>query len=585
MRMSVAVAGACAAAVMGLGLFAAGVPFVPSAPITPHQALAEEAAGAEASLRAEFEASGCNALYFWCADFDHNGSYEAFAIDGTLEDPLPGNDGSDGGVVGGTLWFTAGSGTTRMLGEIANAHPTLSPSGLQSGTDHDFLSICIYGHGSGATSKSYTVYNGEPILVDLSSDLSWLSQDSHGQGVQDAGKPATYEMPDCSKATSLEEFASWLDIADREVEYSYRATSFEDFDWVVSDNLANETPVGSLVKDYDGDGENELLVAVWRDGAIDLDMYELVDGMVTRVARMSDGVTVSDHPAITGDCVFNVLSNDTGAIYLQWWQDANPRASGFGWNVKRIGYTNGVFAELGTAHAGGSGGIEFDDLRTSMDGIGLDTSYVPSGLDDAFIHSDLAECDSSLTLVTKAVGSVDGAQGVYDAVRNASAENPASGQLGTFKIGPQVASPEKWAWTPPSSGANAAPTYADVAREPMTSSVSTKNGTIQYSYYWDANVDIAASDGGSRTLHSFYITNLSYAPSSAASGEYVEGFILTSGNHCIHWSGQATGGSLAIDQLWYTEDGASYPVTTTSYDIDGFHWFGHDTATGDFRIS
>lgn len=116
-------------------------------------------------------------------------------------------------------------------------------------------------------------------------------------------------------------------------------------------------------------------------------------------------------------------------------------------------------------------------------------------------------------------------------------------------------------------------------------SVDTVDGTFSYSCYWDGKVSVATIDGGWRTLGHFYLTNLSHAPSSADEGLYAEGFILTTGNHCIHWAGQVTGGSIDISFFWYSEGGVDYRVSATSYDIDGFHWFGFDPVDGNFRIS
>lgn len=580
------IAGACIAAVMGIGLFSVGGSYTlpgHSASLAFADGVSATQADAEASLRAELEAAGCSLLYFWCADYDHDGSYEAFAIDGTLENPFEEGGESDGGIAHGNLWFTAGPGTTKIVDDASLAHPTIQPSGLQSGTDHDFLSIFIYGHGSGGRVTTYTVYNREPIAVDLSSDLSWLSQDGRGQveqGAQDSTEPKSYSMPDCAQASSLEEFASWLDTADRAVEYDYVAAAFTaepNFKWVVDDDLADGTPVGSCIKDFDNDGQTELLVAMWRNKTVALDMYELVDGSVVLAASSPD-TCVPGFPD-KGIGLLDVLCGADGALYLQWWYHTSPVADGHEWAVERLDYDENSFTLTGTACVVGTGGVPLDDLRAVMAAIGLDASVVPDE-GSSFMREPLVEHDSSLTLISRATAWIDddfNASAMNQTRSKLNGDQTVTGRLGTFRIGPTVSSQDE------QSSAASTPTYTDVPAS--AGQVSTKEGVVAYSYYWDSNVPVATSDGGFRTLHSFYITNLSYSPADAAAGQYVEGFILTSGNHCIHWSGQATGGSIAIDNLWYTDQDGSYNVTTTSYDAGGFHWFGHDSATGDFRIS
>ena len=103
-------------------------------------------------------------------------------------------------------------------------------------------------------------------------------------------------------------------------------------------------------------------------------------------------------------------------------------------------------------------------------------------------------------------------------------------------------------------------------------------------------MSVPCVDGGSRTLRNLYFTDRSTALTSANAWEYVQGFIVTYNDHLIYWSGQCVPTSrntysVNINHFWYTDKGVDFPVVCTSYDIDGFHWFGFDPLEGNFRIS
>lgn len=396
-----------------------------------------------------------------------------------------------------------------------------------------------------------------------------------GAGRGTAQQPATYD-------TTLDGLASQLGVGDHSVEYLYSATSFPEFKWVVSDELADGTPVGTLIRDFDGDGQDELLVAVWRNHTVDLDMYEDAGGTAVLTATMV-GDASSTFP-VRGFGLFEVACSDDGAIYLQWWYHTAPVADGHEWVVERLDYRDGDFALAGTASAAGTGGVPLDELRDEMYALGLDASYVPDQdymNDSSAMEASLTQRITSLTLVTRATASLDDnldASALYQNVNAATSDSPATGHLGTFEIGPNVAYYDEGA----QASGGSAPTYS----LPGTAgSVETAEGPMAYSNFCDVNVSIATADGGTRTLRNLYITNMTADPFVLSAGQYVEGFILTSGNHCIHWSATTGGGSLAIERLWYTDASGDYPVTATSYDIDGFHWFGTDSGGGEFRIS
>ena len=115
--------------------------------------------------------------------------------------------------------------------------------------------------------------------------------------------------------------------------------------------------------------------------------------------------------------------------------------------------------------------------------------------------------------------------------------------------------------------------------------IDTEEGDKAYAFQWDTEQYILTVDGGYRTVKHLFLTNLDHAPTGAENGRYITGFIITSGNHCIFWSGVIYGQAIGIDSFWYKQGVRAYPVAATSYDIDGFHWFGFDPIEGDFRIS
>ena len=115
--------------------------------------------------------------------------------------------------------------------------------------------------------------------------------------------------------------------------------------------------------------------------------------------------------------------------------------------------------------------------------------------------------------------------------------------------------------------------------------IDTEEGDKAYAFQWDTEQYFLTVDGGYRTVKHLFLTNLDHAPTGAENGRYITGFIITSGNHCIFWSGVIYGQAIGIDSFWYKQGVRAYPVAVTSYDIDGFHWFGFDPIEGDFRIS
>lgn len=119
-----------------------------------------------------------------------------------------------------------------------------------------------------------------------------------------------------------------------------------------------------------------------------------------------------------------------------------------------------------------------------------------------------------------------------------------------------------------------------------TQRIETEEGSYSYSYQWDTECTFLTVDGGQRTVKHLFLETIGHAPTASDIGRYVQGFLISSGNHRIHWAGYVMAANrIYISAFWYWPGTVKYPVVATSYDIDGFHWFGFDPIEGDFRIS
>lgn len=256
---------------------------------------------------------------------------------------------------------------------------------------------------------------------------------------------------------ALQAKADSLGDADHSVEYLYRARGYDNdpyFEWVVSDDLASGTAIGSRIADFDGDGADELLSVVWRDGKVDLDMYEASGDSAELAATLSNDASI-DFPLTEGCGSFEVDASDEGAIYLQWWFHTTPVSDGHEWAVMRVDYDGSRFSAPnvsignGSSFSGGqsavvqgTGGLDFTDLKADMQAMGLDTSRVPDSDQEAggntFITSSLSSFDSSLSRISCATASCDLDSFDTQVLEDAGSEWSDPEHLGTFEIGPNV---------------------------------------------------------------------------------------------------------------------------------------------------
>lgn len=287
--------------------------------------------------------------------------------------------------------------------------------------------------------------------------------------------PAAVFQGDAEDVTDvLEAQESSLAAKSSSVEYQFRARGYQDagsesFQWVVSEDLAGGAVVGTRIADYDGDGLDELLAVVWRNGFVDLEMYEVEDGEAVRSATLGDDASLEY--TFEGNGALDVAVNADGAIYVQWWHDLAPVLDGHEWAVMRVDYDGEGFdapdvsleppymnfhADArrtgGTVFNGGKSALfqgtgiqDLANLKADMRDMGLDTSYVPDESSDNFTYSSIADADSSLTLVARAVAEVDDssealtiAQTIFTAGTDEWGDPR---HLGTFQVGRDIEPP------------------------------------------------------------------------------------------------------------------------------------------------
>lgn len=136
------------------------------------------------------------------------------------------------------------------------------------------------------------------------------------------------------------------------------------------------------------------------------------------------------------------------------------------------------------------------------------------------------------------------------------------------------------------AGSNEAQAQSGFENAICTQWIETEEGPCSYACQWDTECTFLTVDGGVRTVKHLFLETIDHAPTAADMGRYVQGFLITSGNHRIHWAGNVAAANLiSISAFWYWPGVVKYPVVATSYDIDGFHWFGFDPIEGDFRLS
>ena len=136
------------------------------------------------------------------------------------------------------------------------------------------------------------------------------------------------------------------------------------------------------------------------------------------------------------------------------------------------------------------------------------------------------------------------------------------------------------------AGSNEAQAQPGFENAICTQWIETEEGPRSYACQWDTECTFLTVDGGVRTVKHLFLETIDHAPTAADMGRYVQGFLITNGNHRIHWAGNVTAANLiSISAFWYWPGVVKYPVVATSYDIDGFHWFGFDPIEGDFRLS
>lgn len=204
---------------------------------------------------------------------------------------------------------------------------------------------------------------------------------------------------DISADTELESFAKKQEYLFGENYNGFlrkeRSSTYSPFTYDIS-----EIPVKNvswIIRDFDNDGDNELLIiglnnehsddeagsAVNNYYSLDIKMYEIVDGIVTLSDEMNlfdEGGYIStalacnnDDYTATVDCY--LYGNDTTYIAVETTDLASMFADGRNLNFMSITYSNNCLEIEGSAHYSGSDGIYDLEYMEELDRLGLRVSW------------------------------------------------------------------------------------------------------------------------------------------------------------------------------------------------------------------
>lgn len=247
---------------------------------------------------------------------------------------------------------------------------------------------------------------------------------------------ATQATP--SDTALLENYSAELGIHRYEVDYLWQArgvkyTPF--FKWVVGEGIDEDSPIGTHIADFDGDGADELLVVCWHDASVALEMYEAHYGNAVQKARMDDyGFSF---PVVGIGCL-DVACDDENGIDVQWWGSTALISGGHDWGLDRYAYDGKGFTRIGRANQGGTGIYELDDLKSQLRAAGVPTDSIPDVDDDNVLASMLADRESWFKVITRIAAGTDAMPPTYETLngiaKQGSEEWSEASRLGGFVI-------------------------------------------------------------------------------------------------------------------------------------------------------
>lgn len=312
-----------------------------------------------------------------------------------------------------------------LLG-IEHANDNFSVAGIEYGDDGDVTWWLEWIADSRARTSSVNE------VVPVANDIG-ITTDKEGEAQELVVEPLHKEIQevdddfDLLTAQSVDkqitDYQSGLDVRTYALDYYWQTRKYRDsntayFRWAVGAGIENQAAIGSEMRDFDGDGDDELLVVRWQDSSYKIEMVDVVNGAVAVVPLEADlrsqqeidtpqPMFEKQSPFFGTGCL-DVLVDESNAIVVQWWFHTAPNSDGHEWLLDRFSYTgaDGGFVHEGRASMVGTGldDMELNDLISQVRATGTSTSAL-EGLSYRekwdFNTIMLAEKDSSFRLVTR----------------------------------------------------------------------------------------------------------------------------------------------------------------------------------------
>lgn len=205
------------------------------------------------------------------------------------------------------------------------------------------------------------------------------------------------------------------------VDYLWQATSRNSqsgeapFRLVVGEGMPDGAVVGTFTDDFDGDSQDELLLAMWRDGSLCLEVHEDDGEEIGSCTVIEDAYTAikdEEHIQLGNSFHLDVLVYDH-KIYTQYSTSAIGIGNGIGWTFVEHELDNAVLRPSRKVATGGSDfSLEsIGNIKQQMAGLGIPAyafDYVDEGYDAVqFLLSPYADHIPELNIVTRVTATGD----------------------------------------------------------------------------------------------------------------------------------------------------------------------------------
>lgn len=221
-------------------------------------------------------------------------------------------------------------------------------------------------------------------------------------------------------ADSLRRYQDSLKIKSYSVDYLWQIMTYPTAKhrWVVGEGIPDDAALGSELRDFDGDGEDELLVVRWKEGSYTIEMVEAAGGELSTVPLENDlrPQQVIDYPTdayqmsspILGVGRNDVCYDEDDAIIVQSWFHTSPFSDGHEWLLDRFEYRgkDDGFVRVGRASMAGTGlgPLELQKLIGQVKETGASTSALEELSEQEawqFNTLMLSDHDASIQLVAR----------------------------------------------------------------------------------------------------------------------------------------------------------------------------------------